>query len=229
MATDALADGFEELLWCDSDIAFEPDVVEQVRSYGLPFVAAVYAKKNGKDLACVFPPERQNVGFGKSGGLCELRYAGFGFVLTHRCLFETIRGHFKLPNCNNRFDKPVVPYFLPMISTDGSTYWYLPEDFAFCERAKQCGFKIMGDTSIILGHIGKYQFTWRDVSNWSSYQKTISQGTLPPLNPFGLYEGHTVRQLFAEPLAAHDQSSMHNLSQGSSGGQEIAPVLDQPN
>ena len=40
--------------------------------------------------------------------------------------------------------------------------WYLAEDYAFCERARQCGYKIMADTSIRLWHIGEYAYGWED-------------------------------------------------------------------
>src|SRR5205823_4356169 len=36
MASDALADGFEELMWIDADIVFDPDDVETLRAHGLP-------------------------------------------------------------------------------------------------------------------------------------------------------------------------------------------------
>lgn len=38
MATDALAQGFDELVWIDSDVVFNPDDVERLRSHNLPFV-----------------------------------------------------------------------------------------------------------------------------------------------------------------------------------------------
>ena len=36
------------------------------------------------------------------------------------------------------------------------------EDYSFCERARQCGYKIMADTSIRLWHIGEYAYGWED-------------------------------------------------------------------
>jgi hypothetical protein len=45
MAAAALADGFEETVWIDSDISFEPDAVERLRSHGLPIVCGIYARK----------------------------------------------------------------------------------------------------------------------------------------------------------------------------------------
>jgi hypothetical protein len=41
-------------------------------------------------------------------------------------------------------------------------HWYLPEDYAFCERARQCGYKIMADTTIRLWHHGSYGYGWED-------------------------------------------------------------------
>jgi hypothetical protein len=40
--------------------------------------------------------------------------------------------------------------------------WYLGEDYAFCERARQCDISIVGDTRIRLGHIGNYTFHWEE-------------------------------------------------------------------
>jgi hypothetical protein len=48
----------------------------------------------------------------------------------------------------------------PLVSP--SLHWYLPEDYAFCERARQCGFKIMADTTIRLWHHGSYGYSWED-------------------------------------------------------------------
>ena len=38
----------------------------------------------------------------------------------------------------------------------------MSEDYSFCERARQCGYKIMADASIRLWHIGQYAFGWED-------------------------------------------------------------------
>jgi hypothetical protein len=36
---------------------------------------------------------------------------------------------------------------------------------AFCERARQCGFRIMADTRIRLWHLGSYPFGWEDAGS----------------------------------------------------------------
>ncbi len=67
----------------------------------------------------------------------------------------------------------MVPYFMPMIlpvkpQSPGSdenrtdTHLYLAEDFAFSHRARSAGFKIFADTTIRLGHLGSYGYSWED-------------------------------------------------------------------
>src|SRR5208337_5194826 len=50
LASESIADGFEELMWIDSDIAFEPQSVQRLRSLGLPIVCGLYPKKLEREL-----------------------------------------------------------------------------------------------------------------------------------------------------------------------------------
>jgi hypothetical protein len=56
----------------------------------------------------------------------------------------------------------MIPFFQPMVHVSPHGPWYLAEDYAFCERARQCGFKIVADTSIRLWHIGEFPYGWED-------------------------------------------------------------------
>jgi len=68
----------------------------------------------------------------------------------------------RLPMCNERFKIPLIPFFHPMLHQCEDGHWYLAEDYAFCERARQCGYKIMADTTIRLWHIGNHAYGWED-------------------------------------------------------------------
>lgn len=162
MATDALADGFEELFWIDSDVVFDPNDVDRLRSHQLPFVCAIYPKKGPREFACNYLPGTSELVFGQAGGLSELLYAGFGFNYTHRRVYDTIQEQLKLPVCNEQFDSPLIPFFMPMAVTTELGSWYLGEDYAFCERARQCGFRVQVDTQIRLWHVGTYKYSWED-------------------------------------------------------------------
>jgi hypothetical protein len=164
MATRALADGYEELLWVDSDIAFEPEAVERLRSHGLPLVGGLFAKRGVREFACRFFPDTVFT-LGEGGGPVEVRYLGTAFLLTHRRVYEDVAHLFDLPVCNTGLGGPaVVPYFLPMVLRDPELgFWYLSEDYAFCERARQAGHKVMAETSIRLWHYGRYGYGWEDI------------------------------------------------------------------
>ena len=95
----------------------------------------------------------------------EIRYAGFGFIVTRREVYEVLRERLQLPECNQRFGQPMVPYFQPFAIPDGPGQWYLGEDYSFCERARQCGFQVMADTRIRLWHVGSYSFSWEDAGS----------------------------------------------------------------
>ena len=164
LATTALADGFDEILWIDSDTSFEPDAVDGLRAHGRPLIGGVYAARGRRELSCRFLPETREVPLGQNGGPLEVRYTGTGFLLTHRRVYDDIAKHFDLPVCNRSFKAPVVPYFLPMVVNDPEMgFWYMSEDWAFCERARRAGHKVMVDTSIRLWHHGSYAYGWEDV------------------------------------------------------------------
>ena len=55
LASEAIADGFEELMWIDSDIAFEPQSVQRLRSHGLPIVCGLYPKKAREGVVLPVP------------------------------------------------------------------------------------------------------------------------------------------------------------------------------
>jgi hypothetical protein len=165
MATDALRDGFQETMWIDADIAFDPDDVERLRRHQLPIVSGLYPQKGSRVLASFLLPGTTELIFGQGGGLVEILYAAAGFLLVQKQVYTKIQEGFALPTCNQRFGRPTIPFFEPSIVPDEYGNWYLAEDFAFSERARQCGFKIYADTTIRLGHIGTYTYTWEDAGS----------------------------------------------------------------
>jgi len=162
MSTDALLDGYEETFWIDADTDFHPDVVDRMRSHGLPIVSGICAQKGKRAIASHVLPGTPRMVFGQGGGLVEVLYAGTGFLLVRREVYLAIQRHLELPMCNERFRSPVLPFFHPMLHPCEDGHWYLAEDYAFCERARQSGYWIMADTTIRLWHIGSYAYGWED-------------------------------------------------------------------
>ena len=192
LATDAVARGFEELVWIDSDTEFDPASVERLRSHNLPIVSGLYPKKGMRALASSLLPATKKIVFGEGGGLIEIRYAATGFLYTRRQVYLDIQRQCNLPVCNLQFNKPLVPFFMTtVVETDDSTpgapkHWYLSEDFAFSHRARQAGYKIYADSTIRLGHIGRYTYAWEDagtsMNRYSTFHFQVSDAN-PPIGP----------------------------------------------
>lgn len=178
-ATEALKRGFGEILWIDGDVAFHPDSVDRLMSHNMPIVCGIYPKKGQRSLASHLLDETTEVHFGAGGGLIEILYAATGFLLTRREVYEKIRERCSLPTCNERWGKPAIPYFLPMVIDTDRGPWYLGDDFSFCHRARQARFKIFADTSIRVGHIGRYAFSWEDAGGsnqrFGSYKFRVAE------------------------------------------------------
>lgn len=160
MATQALADGYDELMWIDSDVAFDGDALDRLRDHDLPVVCGGYPKK--ATAAYSFHSYRPKIRFGVGGGLIEVYYAATGFLYTRREVYDAVREREAMPVCNAAFGMAFTPYFLPQVVPYGDGHWYLAEDYAFCHRAKQCGYKMMLDTTLRLWHVGRYAYSWED-------------------------------------------------------------------
>jgi len=157
LATRAMRDGFAETMWIDSDTAFEPDDVEKLRAHGKPLTAGLYMRKGPVQFAATFLSPKAT--FGVGGGLLEMRYVGMGFTHIRAEVYAAIAE--TMPAVHGGYDgETVVPYFLPMLSQEEQGLTYLSEDFSFCRRAKDAGYKVLADTTIKLGHIGDYTYTW---------------------------------------------------------------------
>jgi hypothetical protein len=199
MATDALAQGYAETMWIDSDIAFEADDIDRLRCLDLPLVCGIYPKKGKRELAAHVLRGTSELVFGHAGGLVEVQYAGAGFLHVRREVYEAVQRTCELPECNLEFGKGMIPWFMPMIADPQHGFadvssretlklpdneairlvrvfaqpdessravrmrpWYLAEDYAFCERVRQSGFRIWADTRVRLGHIGAYSYSWEE-------------------------------------------------------------------
>ena len=167
LAQMALDEGFEELFWIDHDVTFTVEDFEKLRSYDLPIAAGVYSfKQVGARLMMKMPPGEHFIVFGQGGQLVEVEIAPMGFCCTKRAVYENIKRTLDLPNCKNEGGKLFSPFFLPFtIPNPDGTHHYLIDDGAFCTRARQSGYKVFVDTSIRLGHIGKYEYSWEEITD----------------------------------------------------------------
>lgn len=136
LASYAINNGFTHVLWLDSDMVFEPEVLEDLQFCGKPFVTAVCHSRRPPYGSCTFTDiavnNVTNVGEYPNA---PFRIAGCGFacVLIKTEILKDVMKHNK--TC-----------FLPL--------QYYGEDVAFCKRATELGHELWCDPHVRLGHIG---------------------------------------------------------------------------
>lgn len=145
LASMAVQNECDYVLWLDSDMIFPPDVLQKLLEdrdkadiiTGIyyrrvkPFKPVLYSKLEIDEKGCDW------LGYDDypSDDLFEVAGCGFGCVLTPTNVFMDVM---------NRFGDMFAP-----INGVG-------EDLSFCWRAKQCGYTIKADPKIQCGHIGHY-------------------------------------------------------------------------
>lgn len=138
---------YDYLMWIDSDIIFNIKQFDKLLSHDLDIVSGLYKMQNKTHYATVknwdVDTYKKNGCFDflkpddiKTNELFEVSYTGFGFMLIKKGVFEKIE----------------YPWFKPrFIEMDHITEFTM-EDVTFCLEAKEKGFKIMIDPTIVVGH-----------------------------------------------------------------------------
>ena len=131
------------VLWLDSDMVFAPDLLERMlktmQEKDIDILTGLYFRRVAPYTPVLFDKLEMD------GEICnfnefteipkelfEVGGCGFGCVLMKSEVFYSVQGKFR-------------QMFAP-IANNG-------EDVAFCWRARECGYKIWCDPSIICGHV----------------------------------------------------------------------------
>ena len=156
IAQNAIASGFERVLWLDSDIVFSPRMLTGLHEdldEGRDFVSALYFMRKEPTGPVVYSDLWYKVTDDEAScgaknywdypiqTVFECAGAGFGCVMTSVELLQELVGRYGAP-------------FTPMMG--------ISEDLAFCWRVTQCGGKMYCDSRIKCGHIGTKTFTELD-------------------------------------------------------------------
>jgi hypothetical protein len=144
-----------ELLFIDSDvIATADDILRLVAQSGDKDITAGAYPRRSKDknfFADLYFDENKDLEF--DGSLMRLERVGTGFMLIQRHVIETmVAAH---PEWFYDFKGEQVCGVFDFQNRDGR---YLGEDYLFCDRAREHGFKIHIDVDISLPHVGTEAF-----------------------------------------------------------------------
>ena len=136
LAKKAVGEGYTHVLWLDSDMVFQEELLDDLMFSGHSMVTAICHGRRPPHLSCVFrsldPVDRYSLDEYPED---VFRIAGCGFGTF---FMETDAIRKILQECGTAF--------APMRS--------LGEDLAFCFRAGLCGLEIYADPRVRVGHIG---------------------------------------------------------------------------
>ena len=157
LAAKALVNGYDRILWLDSDMEFGPDTLIQMHKdldeNGIDMVCGLYFKRIIPTGPCVYREliyEIKPDGTLRADavaveqypdGLFEVAGCGFGAVLMKTDILKEVWEKFGPP-------------FDPMTQ--------MGEDLSFCWRYAKLGGKMWCDPQIKVGHIGRYTYSEKD-------------------------------------------------------------------
>lgn len=119
------------VLWLDSDMRFPKDSLERLLAHNEPIVAANYTRRRQPFLPTAEDRDRGHLFTeAASEGLAEVSHCGMGLMLCETSVFESLK----------------EPWF--MLGFNPAMKGFLGEDFYFCRKAKDAGYRILIDQAL---------------------------------------------------------------------------------
>lgn len=155
------------VLWLDSDMLFEPELLEKMmatlQEHDLDILTGIYYRRRHPFSPVLMKKlsidennfcEYENFNAYPEDGIFEVEGIGFGCVLMKSDVLMDIKATY-----NDWF----------------SPFGRVGEDLSFCWRARQTGHKIFADPSIQLGHCGQQIITKEFYEAFMKQKKEISK------------------------------------------------------
>jgi GT2 family glycosyltransferase len=139
---------YDFMMWIDSDVIFTIQDVVELLKCNADIVCGLYLMQNRTQFAAVEHMDEkvfQRTGrfdfltpetVAQKDGLFEVGYAGFGFTMVKRGVFESLE----------------YPWFRPIFLQIGGCFDFTGEDVGFCMQARAAGLKILVNPKVIVGH-----------------------------------------------------------------------------
>jgi hypothetical protein len=155
--------GADWLYFWDDDIETENvggdagNLLDMLLSHGAPFVGGLYSTR-GEGAHCASRAIEQRA----DRRLWPMRYLAGGSILVSRDAVERMIAEYPelayQPGHNEALQSTAYALFQPMIYNGE----YLSEDFAFCQRWRDCGGPVFADLDVRLNHWGEAAYALKD-------------------------------------------------------------------
>lgn len=141
------------LFWLDADIEFTPQDAADVWNMGADIGVGVYAmKKRDKQWFACWKDGKLVHDLDQYGdGPIEVDFAGTGFMCIKRQVIEKLAE--KAPHYQGPHGRVPAVYLTPVYN-DG----FESEDYHFCRKARESGFKVLMHPKVRLKHWGQYAY-----------------------------------------------------------------------
>jgi hypothetical protein len=162
-------------MFIDDDMLFSPESARQlvmVCRETESIVGGLYPFRNAAGWA-VQPLAGTEIKLGDP--VTEVEYAASGFMAIHRKVVRALVKTLPLAHA----DQPTSfwPMFMPfLMERPDGVIWELSDDWSFCQRARDAGFTIWLDPSILVGHLGQVTVTAENIK--TVYKAIQEAGTV---------------------------------------------------
>lgn len=149
LAKQAIDQGYDRILWLDSDMTFGPDLLERLSAdldEGREYVAALFFRRKQPVSPCIY----NDYGYNKEGREI-IPYINTYEDYPMDCIFEVeASGLAGVMMKVDLLKKVFEEYGAPFSPQPG-----FGEDISFCIRARTAGHTLYCDSRIKMGHIGQ--------------------------------------------------------------------------
>ena len=155
------------LMFIDDDVVIKPfdatKLMHEAWQLKLPIVGAAYVTKSQDNPGfAIRPLGPGQIEFGTKGQIYEVRSISTGCMVIRREVLTRMVNDKIAPLCTHG-STSYYPFFQHEKMMIDGQWEDISEDWYFCEKARKCGFTVHCDTTIKLGHIGQWEFTWDDI------------------------------------------------------------------
>lgn len=160
LANMAILDGYDRVLWLDSDMKFSPDLLKKLSADidgGMDAVCGFYVTRKPPIRPAIFDdigyithengtatPKAHHFLDYPRDSVFEVSACGFAAVMMKTEMLKAVKERYGLP-------------FSPMLG--------FGEDISFCIRARELGYKIHCDSRVKMGHVGLRVFEEGDIAH----------------------------------------------------------------
>lgn len=165
IASWSVNNNYDYLFSVDHDIKFDTDTLKKLLSHDKDIVTGIYRQRLEREILEIYDFSYNNISYNDLSDFQKVGACGFGCVLVKTSVFS----------------KMGYPQFLYQHALDHKDTF--SEDLYFCRKARECGFDLWVDSTVICDHIGDRVFsidtTNKKLSTLDRFRELGSQRLLP--------------------------------------------------